>query len=41
MPKKHDAKKTRERKRGIHVSKERERERHRDDLREKSHYLKG
>ena len=39
MPKKHDPKKRREKeKRGIHVSKKRER--HRDDPREKSHYLK-
>ena len=41
MPKKHDPKKRRERKRGSHVSKKRKkRKRHRDDSREKSHYLK-
>ena len=39
MPKKHDPKKKRERKRGSHVSKK-IRKRHRDDSREKSHYLK-
>ena len=38
MPKKHDPKKI-ERKRGSRVSKKREK-RHRDDSREKSHYLK-
>ena len=39
MPKKHDPKKRgRERKRGNHVSKERERDG--DDSREKSYYLK-
>ena len=42
MPKKHDAKKKQRKKKGYPCLKiERERERHRDDLREKSHYLKG
>jgi len=40
MPKKHDPKKERKRKMGSHVSKKRGRKRHRDDSREKSHYLK-
>ena len=37
MPKKHDPKKERDRKKGVTMS---QKKRDRDDLREKSHYLK-
>ena len=40
MPKKHDPKKTEREKKGVAMSQKKERKRHRDDSREKIHYLK-